>query len=783
MDYRTLITSEHQGQPKFMTWLTAATSMIEDAQRFLVSLYLQYDLDRAVGAQLDKLGELLGVPRKLPFQPVNSFYRLRINGKTALTGSGTKSPTNPYTLSGASQITVSDGKNQSQSYAFDPLYDFDDTVYDTLEIISGGLGKKTEIRELDGTEPWEYDTESLSSYGGDSLDITDSQDGGEFTKLDVEGATVQKGTNDPSPDNVRSLSGVQHVLTAAGKNLLHPQPGTVTANGVTCTVNEDGTITLDGTAAATATFELCPTLRIGFAINSTPIAVLTNGKKYTLSLTVIGGTATGSSNPITRIVNDTAGNTYPSGRIIDASENKTITAGTSMQSGFSSSLYVGSFGFYVPTVGITYSNYKLRMQFEQSDGATEWEPFKALQIIQLPQALYALPNGTRDEYDAVSGQGTRRVGRLALDGTEPFLRFRSDGNNATTVSFDTQGSRGIVNGAHNSSNLSCTHFKAGGSSTDGAENVGTGSIGEIYFEILRSRLAGWDDAWTNAQKLDAFKAWLVAQYSAGTAVTVVYPLASPILITGTPQTISTYAHTIVTTDNGGSISATYVNNFDLLYCRAPQALNGIRYCTHFDIQTVDAGWHDDKQAIGLSDSILYLKISKNLAQTISGLKTWLSSANVKFLNKLSPPASSEVTGQAIAAYSPQTVVTRDIDSRVIGTYSFSPILDDKHYRLLLYVTIAKAHFKGTIPSFKSILGMALNDTSLRVLVTDNQNMTMSVVIYGEVEPIVENMLKSGMLLPKPDGVSMAISITSNKLFSWGTESDIQGGWDEGYWVI
>ena len=71
MDYKTLITSEHRIQPKFMMWLTAATDMIEDVQKFLGSLYLQYDLDRAVGAQLDNIGERLGMPRRLPFQPSN----------------------------------------------------------------------------------------------------------------------------------------------------------------------------------------------------------------------------------------------------------------------------------------------------------------------------------------------------------------------------------------------------------------------------------------------------------------------------------------------------------------------------------------------------------------------------------------------------------------------------------------------------------------------------------------------------------------------------------------
>ena len=170
--------------------------------------------------------------------------------------------------------------------------------------------------------------------------------------------------------------------------------------------------------------------------------------------------------------------------------------------------------------------------------------------VPLPRPLYGLPDGTCDEYDAVGGQGTRRVGRLALDGTEPFLRFRSDGNNATTVSFDTQGSGGLVDGAHNSSNLCCSHFKTGGSSMDGAENVGTGSIGEIYFEILRSRLAGWDDDWTNGQKAAAFKAWLAAQAAAGTPVAVLYKLAAPVPITGAVSVPIYHPTTILSLDAG-----------------------------------------------------------------------------------------------------------------------------------------------------------------------------------------------------------------------------------------
>ena len=92
---------------------------------------------------------------------------------------------------------------------------------------------------------------------------------------------------------------------------------------------------------------------------------------------------------------------------------------------------------------------------------------------------------------------------------------------------------------------------------DGAENVGTGSIGEIYFEILRSRLAGWDDDWTNDQKAAAFKAWLAAQAAAGTPVAVLYKLAAPVPITGTPQSVPTYyPYTRIVNDAGAEMTAT-----------------------------------------------------------------------------------------------------------------------------------------------------------------------------------------------------------------------------------
>lgn len=66
----------------------------------------------------------------------------------------------------------------------------------------------------------------------------------------------QEGEGDPSPDNVRPIVGLDSVqVTRCGKNLMpynKPSPSTYTANGITFTWNDDGSIHISGTASAIA---------------------------------------------------------------------------------------------------------------------------------------------------------------------------------------------------------------------------------------------------------------------------------------------------------------------------------------------------------------------------------------------------------------------------------------------------------------------------------------------------------------------------------------------------
>lgn len=86
------ITSQHRDKPKFITWLSKNLTIIDNAYTVLKSIDDNFDLDNAIGAQLDTLGTIIGRERTLDFQPLNGFspvmddetYRLTLKAKTAM---------------------------------------------------------------------------------------------------------------------------------------------------------------------------------------------------------------------------------------------------------------------------------------------------------------------------------------------------------------------------------------------------------------------------------------------------------------------------------------------------------------------------------------------------------------------------------------------------------------------------------------------------------------------------------------------------------------------------
>jgi len=89
--YLNRVISQHKIRPKFMSWLAAINELVEDTMNLYRSFDEAFNLETAVGAQLDVLGKIAGVDRLLNFEPVyavpllsDEYYRMLIKAKISL---------------------------------------------------------------------------------------------------------------------------------------------------------------------------------------------------------------------------------------------------------------------------------------------------------------------------------------------------------------------------------------------------------------------------------------------------------------------------------------------------------------------------------------------------------------------------------------------------------------------------------------------------------------------------------------------------------------------------
>lgn len=103
--YQDLITSEHSDKPNFMAFYSGCVQPFVDLQAFTISLLEAFDLDLAVGVQLDAIGLWVGVSRVLQTAITGVFFSFNVPGlgfnqgvwKGAFNGSGiTLMPDNIY---------------------------------------------------------------------------------------------------------------------------------------------------------------------------------------------------------------------------------------------------------------------------------------------------------------------------------------------------------------------------------------------------------------------------------------------------------------------------------------------------------------------------------------------------------------------------------------------------------------------------------------------------------------------------------------------------------------
>ena len=75
-DYTTLITSEHASKPKFVALVSLLTQAIDSNTQLVNSFQTLFDVDTAVGQQLDYTGQWIGITRNVYPSISSAFFSL-----------------------------------------------------------------------------------------------------------------------------------------------------------------------------------------------------------------------------------------------------------------------------------------------------------------------------------------------------------------------------------------------------------------------------------------------------------------------------------------------------------------------------------------------------------------------------------------------------------------------------------------------------------------------------------------------------------------------------------
>ena len=319
----------------------------------------------------------------------------------------------------------------------------------------------------------------------------------------------QAGTGDPSPENIRAITGRDSVeIAACGKNLLNP-PGDKTISGLTYTLQSDGTYLVNGTITGISELDLYEGV---LPVGQYTISGGTDGMQVALAVYKSDGTY------IRAICTSTYG----------APATGTVTALTGDEA------YHRAFIQSPDTVGLTLTNIAISPQLERGDTATAFEPYRPMGggTVTPTEPLYGLPDAMDTVEASADGDVTvtRRTAVVKLDGTES-ITYANAGASTEVQQFNAyQVAVGGVGDIY--APVVCSHLpyspNVSGGATLGICLYPSSQHATLSFGMPITSLtqygytAAEQDTW-----VPAFKSYLAAQKTAGTPVTIVYELATP----------------------------------------------------------------------------------------------------------------------------------------------------------------------------------------------------------------------------------------------------------------
>lgn len=109
----------------------------------------------------------------------------------------------------------------------------------------------------------------------------------------------------------------------------------------------------------------------------------------------------------------------------------------------------------------------------------------------------------------------------------------------------------------------------------------------------------------------------------------------------------------------------------------------------------------------------------------------------------------------------------------------SPVLDNAAYRNLIFAQIAKNQWKGGIEDINELWDSLFGNG---IIIQDNQDMSIDVLVIGISDQITKEMVRQGLIVPKPQGVRMNYYFSDRAVFGYDLETDTIKGYDHAEWM-
>lgn len=310
---------------------------------------------------------------------------------------------------------------------------------------------------------------------------------------------TQAGTGEPSPENIRLISGRESVaVERCGENVIEFLSTNDSSSAIKIAIDSEKNITLNGTTVEKTNI-IIGMCRLHWVA----------GKTYTMYIKKVGGsTSLGSGDGITFAYSlfTTDYNHFFRGNT--ASTN--IDAYTASNAALAETELV--FMLQCWRVNTVFNNFKFQIEVvEGTTAPTAYTPYRGDTLaLALPSTIYG------GSLDTVTGAGKQKWGLATFDGSEAWTigGLAADKRDWYYVSPKIVDA---INDSPKSGNEICSHYPH----YDVANN-NTGKGCALVWGAFRVR---WGDI--IPENTDAWKSYLAAQYAAGTPVQVCYKLATP----------------------------------------------------------------------------------------------------------------------------------------------------------------------------------------------------------------------------------------------------------------